>query len=277
MNQLNISPYELIFLNYLNGKLRNVELSYHWNFKMKDPIKSKEFFITEGLLYVMPGYDSLIDIPIQYLRDFSKAHNLKANGKKELIISRIVSSVPNEEIKQYFKQFEILKATEQGASYIRDYGFIIEIYNQNYGIDYNEALRLYDDFIKQNSAFSQNDFLWYLLNKNKISAIREKGLYRNIVLGMYKLLLKENKKEKSLAYLLAVLYLDINSKDPFIAPGLIKDIVKLKKEIGISNNDVDEYINKGINENCQHIKKSVPAFKKRLLNELSKFEHSLSM
>lgn len=156
----------------------------------------------------------------------------------------------------------------------------------------------HDSYLKEKKAFenerasqakrfgcapSENDVKWALLNKELTShALKGNwGHYRNAKLQMADILRKEKKQKSALYFYLDVFYLDLNGpnnmggaspemlkKFPFfrpseamIAPGIIKGILNIIKQLGLNINEAEILFKDMVKEQYSFIELPISAEK----------------
>lgn len=186
-----------------------------------------------------PNLDSLfIHFKVPELKQILSEHNLPKTGNKASLIERILNNVPMSSLKEIQNNFNGYVLSEKGKEFTnKNYDFIEIHKNSNWMISLDEYINKKKQ-LKFNASFY--DIAWGIFNDRNIQYVSEQnwGLVRNNIHNMSELLFKENKLEKSLTFLLSVLYYDLsgmgnnNILDEFkyiiLAPGIIDRILKLK-------------------------------------------------
>jgi len=237
------SPYEVIFLDYINGlSINNPNIAGYWTHDYQIDFQSAiaKFFIAEYLKESDYKFN-MTKCKVPELKDFLKDRGLKTTGKKDDLIARIVTECPESEVFNYFNH-SFFQHTDKATEILEpnDYLMFFHQHRNDLGISIPEAFHIKT----ANPKFDKYRIALRVLNSRLKQHKRKKnwGLYRNDIFGMS--IVYHDKKDylKELSLLFEVCYWDlsgycnngiIDSNLAFLAPGIVDRIKTLIKNLNI--------------------------------------------
>ena len=224
-----------IFISKNGAKIGKTKDDYaryfSYDFKVNDPIKYHMQVIKDGYLEKAEPDAALKALKMDQLKEILVKNGLSDKGKKEALILRIMESVDTDSLN--LETYYI--PTAKGWEHLHKYEYVFSL--RNYDIKWEQ----FDSFKKTRPEhLKPNDIIWQMLNERYNVHVKgsDYGLARNVRYSQAKLLESENKKVDALYSYIAALYYDTSGyfnsgiirkkEDLTIAPGLIKDIYRLK-------------------------------------------------
>ena len=191
---------------------------------------------------------------VEELKAVLKEKGFKVSGKKQELINRLVESVPENELNEYFPR-RLYVLTGEGKEAIKHEEYVLYAHRHNYdGINIYTLNRMLDGYTD-----SYRDRIWEYLNGLCIEYMSQNhfGLYRNVKSQMAEFLIEESKYQTALSQLIEVVYwdtsglgngeLNIEIAGPFwfpyeetianTAPGIIKRIIDCKTTLGMNDEE----------------------------------------
>lgn len=187
--------------------------------------KYHEELIKQGYFRPATRAEMLSTYKVDQLKEILSNHELEAKGKKQVLIERIIENIPEDTgINASAETYYVL--SESGRTFLDNHDDCVQLHNHgNLQISwdtYQDARRK----VKNGSFF---DVCRYILDRRLINDPKMMQLNRNTFLSISELYHGEGNHQQELEYLLRVLYLDMNDKDRFFFPGLVKSIGDLSE------------------------------------------------
>lgn len=158
-------PNEIAFLNYVDGLPKDNVFPEYWKISYGINFKTifDKFLNHKLLTYEYDPKTSLMRKYIPELKEFLKEYNLPVNGKKEILVDRIINNIDSEILQKKLNNQQLYKITQKGLDIINKfYLFIINI-KGNYNFTDFQMLNIYKQFPDENNT---NKLLIYLLNED---------------------------------------------------------------------------------------------------------------
>ena len=203
---------------------------FSYTYKVFDPVKYHKKVIEDGYLTEAPPEYSLKKMKVDQLKAILADAGLSDKGKKDILISRIVESVPLSplNLETYYLP------SEKGLEHLKKFDYVFSLSN------YDISWEAYDDFAKNRPDYLKpNDIIWQLLNE-RFNANNIKGYYGSAGhdLGrMGKFLEREERFLDALSHYTKALYyatsgcesphLVYKPEEIYISPHLIEPINRL--------------------------------------------------
>lgn len=213
-----------IFLLYFSKKPSRVldkdkyphYLSY--GYEIKDLSKFHQKMIDDGYFSHSSNEEKLSVLTIPEIKEILNKFNLSGNGKKNVLIQRVIENISQKELARILPVTYSL--SKKGLEYLEKNSDYIKLHTYNF---LNISVEEYASAKQENQNFL--DTIWRILNQR---IIQDKFNYgRREYFQMYQLLDIENKRKEALEILLRIFYIDLrNAKNEIIifAPGIIKAI-----------------------------------------------------
>lgn len=203
--------------------------------------------ISDGYLEPSSLQDILYSYKVSELKSILESYGLKKNGKKDELVIRIMSEIPNNELNKYLPAEQYYSLSQKGREFLNTHLDYIELHrNAAWGIsieEYNSIKRAVgtDDFY--------DNMLVHYRGKLPNASSYE---IRSHCFCLYQIYNHKNDYHNALLHILYVLYWDVNAKENYpsteyfeynsmsknrfksqypvsvFAPGIMSDIVKLK-------------------------------------------------
>jgi hypothetical protein len=243
-NSSSLSPYEILFLDYINGKsIKSPNIAGYWaheyNLNCQFVIKK---LINNGYLAESDYKFNMTKCKLSDLKNYLKDKGLKVTGKKEELIARIINESPEEDSIAYFNN-SLFQCTEKAIDILTNNQHIV--YSHWHRNEIRISIMDAENFKKENPSLNHYQLFLEILTKRLHEYEQSKSweLYRNDILGMSIVYGDMKDHAKELELLLEVCYRDlsglsnsgtVSEKMSFLAPGVIARIVATKKELAIN-------------------------------------------
>lgn len=247
------SPYEVIFLDYINGvSINNPIIAGYWTHDYQVDFHSAiEKFFIGGYLKESDYKFNITKCKTAELKDFLKDRGLKTNGKKDDLIARIITECPESEAINYFNH-SCYQHTDKAAEILSQNDYLMFFHqHRNYlEISISEAFHIKT----ANPRLDKYRIGLQILNSRLKKHKRKKnwGLYRNDIFGMSIISRDQKDYLKELASLFEICYWDlsgygnngiIDSNLSSLAPGIVCRIKTLIENLNLNETDLrDMYI-----------------------------------
>lgn len=240
-----LTPYEILFLDYINGKsIKDPSIAGYWTHEYNLEYQAViEKLFNSGYLQKSDYKFNMTKYKLSELKDYLKSKGLKVTGKKEELITRIINESPEVDSIAYFNN-SLFQCTEKATDILKNNQHII--YSHRHRNDIGISIIDADNFKKANPLLN-NDYQVFLelLTKRLQKYERSKnwGLYRNDILGMSIVYGDMKNQRKELELLLEVCYRDlsglmdsgsVSEKMSFLAPGVVARVIATKKKLSLS-------------------------------------------
>ncbi|MCM1565858.1 MAG: SAP domain-containing protein [Dehalobacter sp.] len=213
-SQEGLYPHEILLLDYAhtymtdNQRFQGFWLYHYGVTKPEDVLKS---LLTRGFLELGDIKNILENKTIPVLKEELKKQGLKTTGKKADIIKRLLKEGNREELELSFSE-RMYRLTTKGQDELDKNAYVPYIHRHpNYGLD----IWSLNILVNQHPKNLYMDKIWNHFNEqsNYYYSKHEFGLYRNVRLNMYEILIEENKTDKAFQFLAEVIYFDLSGLD----------------------------------------------------------------
>lgn len=266
-NAAGLYPQEILVLEYSKFKHYCVNEDndhvYWWNaYSIKDINKLLDQFCDRGFLRVGDLPDTLQLYKVPELKAVLSEHSLKATGKKDDLIARLVEGVPAETLRKSFPRRPYI-ITDAGEAAIRDDGYVLSFSRAPVqGLDLYALNRL-----MKGDPRRYRDVIWGHFNKASMDYVKDNqyGLYANCRMSMARFLCEENKYEQAApfvieacCYELCVRPNDFNYLSSFTPPwfpyegsilhaGYASMLKEYQAKLDMNDSDFQQYIADNVN------------------------------
>lgn len=261
-NQVNtLNPVEILMLSYIDGK--SVEFNKfpgYWEYSYSsNPTKILKKLIQFKFVEIDSTVSPYLkNLKVDKLKEILKSEDLVSTGNKDSLIQRIVDSLSEEQIRQYYNK-KHYKLTPMG----------LDILLQNDHIEYFHKRSFFDISIFnahkikiENPSLSKEEIAWKLLHQalKRNKANNDWGLLCITLRAMGKIESEKQNLGSALSFYLRnckvelsgvhngfrIEYIDIHSEYFFpysessikLAPGTVSEITKLKSLLNLSNQEL---------------------------------------
>jgi len=259
-------PHEVLMLNYAHMYTENQsEFQGFWSYKygVNEPNKILGSLAERGYLQSGGIKLSLEKESVSSLKTILRSHNVADKGKKEELILRILSEVPESELKSQFPK-RYYELTDKGKKAIADEEYVIYIHRHP-NIEDLDVWKL-NSLVYNPPYHPFRDKIWGYLNQKSLEHIqnRDFGLYRSTRYNMHCFLLEESKTNDALRLLTEVIYYDLSGMDnnfnmeflnikfanyfPYsestvtLAPGIIGSLRDILSNLQMNDDDLKKYL-----------------------------------
>lgn len=254
-------PHEILLLDYADSYYtdgNNYQGFWWYKYGIKDVDACLRSLLDRGFLKVGDLESAIALEKLSVLKEELKKHGLKVSGKKEELVNRLLTEIPEAELNLRFSRRKY-QLTELGEQALREESYVPYIHRRR--IDDLDIWSL-NRLMYEPPAMSYRDKIWGYLNKKclEYSASRKYGFYRCCRYDMAEFLIEEKRYENALGMLAEVVFFDLsglgnefnmqflniyaNSFFPYeessatIAPGVISLIIKCKTELNLSDEEL---------------------------------------
>lgn len=207
---------------------------FFYKYGIADPKLFHQSLIDAGLLELASPEKIINSMTIDELIETFGEYGIKRKKTKKALIQSILSDLPNEKIKYEFRHYNnFWVPSEFGKKFLAENDIFVALHkHSNWQLDYDSYLSWNHERTYKLSFY---DFAELELNRRSklYFSSKQYGSFRNDLFSLYELYIETGKKEIAVSYILTVLYFDLCSPDdtPFIAPGIVSRIFKLKPYI----------------------------------------------
>lgn len=187
-----------------------------------------------GYIRFSDAKEMLPKLTIPQLKAVAVAFGIAPKGKKEDIVSAL-SDVPDDELEQLIPDRKYC-LTSKGWT-VRKANEHVIFAVQHPEIDVSPQ-RL-DELAAENPKMRFHDLIWGELNSrvDQYLSRLQWGLYRNNCLSMFYLVYIEHRYDAAFWQIAQVFYLDINSRSPFVAPGIVEYMQSCAKNLNLTEEE----------------------------------------
>jgi hypothetical protein len=239
-----LTPYEILFLDYINGKsIKDPNIAGYWTHEYNLDYQAViEKLFNNGYLQESDYKFNMTKCKLPELKGYLKDKGLNVTGKKEDLITRIINESPEEDSAAYFNNSHF-ECTDKAIEILADNQHIM--YSHRHRNDIGISVRDADNFKKENPLLNHYQLFLEMLTKrlHEYEQSKSWGLYRNNILGMSIVYGDMKDHAKELEFLLEVCYRDlsglmdsgsVSEKMSFLAPRVVARVVAIKKESALS-------------------------------------------
>ncbi len=256
-NSSGLYPHEILAIEYANKYSfgENKFESFWWyEYGVKDMTSLLESLRERGFLSLGSLSDSLQLYKVDDLKSVLKAKGLKVSGKKQELINRLIESVSEDELSEYFPR-RSYTITEKGKDAIKDDKYVLYAHRHHY-----EGINIYSlNILLDGQTENYRDCIWEHLKKLGLEYEKQRqyGLYRNVKYQMAEFFLEDSDYKDALPLLIEVVYwdtsglgngeLNIEISESFwfpyetsiavTAPAVIRNIVDCKTMLNLNNEE----------------------------------------
>lgn len=223
-------PHEILILGYAsNYKMNESPNQGFWLYRygvedtkvILDKLHSSGFVIESSIK------ESLSKETINTLKHILKKYNLKMTGRKNELLERISSEIPENDLKEYVP-VRSYALTDLGKEELANNEYVMYIHKKS--IDDLDIWSL-NKLINKEPEMNYRDKLWGYLNMKglKYFSKKEYRMYRNIRLQMVNFLIEEEKYAGAIPFLGEVIAIDLNEygMDSFAMDYYIENDLKM--------------------------------------------------
>ncbi len=270
-------PHEILVLSYANTFLANEENTFQnfWQIKygVSDVQNILDMLKTKGYIQIGSVKDAISKENLPVIKEELKKYDLKCTGKKEDLINRLRSSVPEDDLSVAFSHIPY-SLTSLGEEIIKKYEWIPYIHSHSIE---NLDIWTLTDLMEQPPYTNYRDKIWGYLNKQCLNYMQhmEFGMYSGCKLTMSDFVAEEEKYDTALDLLCEVIMLDLcweaNNNSTYdislmanpdyllkffpyensklkLPPGIIKKLQKYTKKLKLSEDELYDYMKNEFNK-----------------------------
>lgn len=239
-----LTHYEILFLDYINGKsIKDPNIAGYWTHEYNLEFQAVlEKLFNNGYLQKTDYKFNMTKYKLSELKDYLKAKGLEVTGKKKDLITRIIDECPEVDSIAYFNN-SLFQHTDKAIEMLANNQHIM--YSHRHRNDIGISVMDADNFKKGNALLNHYQLFLEMLTKQLHEYEQDKRWisYRNVILSMSIIYGDMGNHAKELELLLEVCYRDlsglmdsgsVSEKMSFLAPGVVARVVATKKELALS-------------------------------------------
>lgn len=207
IESIELSPSEILLLEYLDGVSVELKLPGYFMYEYSiDYEYSLERMIGAGYITFADVEYSLKKCSVQELKRLLKDNQLKTTGKKDELVSRICSHIPQKNLAMYEKKYFAL--TSKGETLLLENSHIKYFHSMKNQIQL--SIEEANEYKKHHETVSNGEIAFALLNERLKKEQSEKnwGLFRNTYYSKAVVCFFEKDNRQQLEYLIDVCYMD---------------------------------------------------------------------
>lgn len=223
-------PHEILILDYASSyKINESPNQGFWLYRygVEDTKIIVDKLYSSGFLIEASIKESLSKETVNTLKHILKKYNLKMTGRKNELLERISSEIPENDLKEYVP-IRSYALTDLGKEELASNEYVMYIHKKS--IDDLDIWSL-NKLINKEPKMNYRDKLWGYLNTKglKYFSKKEFGMYRNIRLQMVNFLIEEEKYVGAIPFLGEVIAIDLNecAMDSFAMDYYIENNLKM--------------------------------------------------
>ena len=267
-------PHEILMLSYAHTfKQANNSFQGFWkyNYSVLDPQSVLNSLAKRGFIVLDDITGTISKLKVNELKELLKNANEKTTGKKEELISRLISCYGSDTLEKMFPE-RYYKLTTLGEEEVTQNEYVYYLHQHSYMSVWEMNRKL---LAENPQHLSYRDIIWGDFNKQSLEFFKDYnfGLYRNVHLSMHDFLLEEKRFNSALSQLVEVasfdlsglgnsektiisgilspkeiiesklvdFFFDDDNKEAILPPGIIKYFHNLKNALQMSDSD---FVNK---------------------------------
>ena len=210
-DQDGLYPHEILLLHYApKYYLEENSFPGFWWYKygVKNVHQGLQSLLARGFLKAGSLDSALQRETVSELKNVLRPRVLKVTGRKSDLVNRLLTEVPEQELKRRFTRYTY-ELTESGKEALHRASYIPFIHRQNI-----EGLDIWSlsEMVQNNPKLSYRDIIWRYLNERRLLHIREGnyGLYRNCSLAMSEFVWEEGRLNTAFSLLAEVISYDLS-------------------------------------------------------------------
>lgn len=187
-----------------------------------------------GYIRLSDAKEMLPKLTVPQLKAVAVAFGVAPKGKKEDIVSALLD-VPDDELEQLIQDRKYCLTSKGWTVRKANEHIVFSVQHPEIGVS-PERL---DELTAESPKMRFHDLIWGELNSrvDKYMSRLQWGLYRNNCLSMFYLVYIEHRYDVAFRQLAQVFYLDINSRSPSIAPGIVEYLQSCAKYLNLTEEE----------------------------------------